>query len=95
MMYKAETLPEEQAEAKAAAVIVAQMHAQGLTDEQALQCRAIYPAWSPDSVQYEVDYKVLHEDCLLYTSMAGIRKNAIQRNVIMPLSPCHSFLPRV
>ena len=64
VMYKAETLPEVQAEAQAAAVLVAQMHAQGLTDEQALQCRAIYPAWSPDSVQYAEDYKVLHDDVL-------------------------------
>lgn len=63
-MYKQETLPEVQAEVQAAAVAVAQIQAQGLTDEQALQCKAIYPAWSPDSVQYEVDYKVLHEDVL-------------------------------
>ena len=63
-MYKQETLPEVQAEIQAAAVLVAQMQAQGLTDEQALQCRAIYPAWSPDSVQYAEDYKVLHDDVL-------------------------------
>lgn len=63
-MYKQEALPEVQAEVQAAAVLVAQMQAQGLTDEQALQCRAIYPAWSPDNVQYAEDCKVLHEDVL-------------------------------
>ena len=63
-MYKQETLPEVQAEVQAAAVAVAQIQAQGLTDEQALQCKAIYPAWSPDNVQYAEDCKVLHEDIL-------------------------------
>lgn len=63
-MYKQEALPEVQAEVQAAAVLVAQMQAQGLTDEQALQCREIYPAWSPDNVQYAEDCKVLHEDIL-------------------------------
>ena len=64
MMYKAETLPDVQAEVQAAAVIVAQIQAQSLTDDQAVAVKAIYPAWSPDSVQYAVGYKVLHEDIL-------------------------------
>ena len=64
VMYKQETLPEAQAEVQAVAVLVAQIQAQSLPDEQAVTVKAIYPAWSPDSVQYEVDYKVLHEDIL-------------------------------
>lgn len=63
-MYKQETLPEVQAEVQAATVMVAQIQAQSLTDEQALTVKAIYPAWSPDNVQYAVDFKVLHEDTL-------------------------------
>ena len=64
VMYKQETLPEAQAEVQAAAVLVAQIQAQALPDTQAITVKAIYPAWSPDNVQYEVDYKVLHEDIL-------------------------------
>ena len=64
VMYKQETLPEAQAEVQAAAVLVAQIQAQALPDTQAITVKAIYPAWSPDSVQYAVDYKVLHEDVL-------------------------------
>mgnify|MGYP005795224315 CR=1 FL=1 len=64
VMYKQETLPEAQAEVQAAAVLVAQIQAQSLPDEQAVSVKAIYSAWSPDSVQYAVDYKALHEDVL-------------------------------
>lgn len=63
-MYKQETVPEVQSAVQQAAILVAQMQAQSLTDEQAVAVKAIYPAWSPDSVQYAVDYKVLHEDIL-------------------------------
>ncbi len=63
-MYKQETLPEVQAEVQAATVMVAQIQAQSLPDEQAATVKAIYPAWSPDGVQYTEDYKVLHEDIL-------------------------------
>ena len=63
-MYKAETLPEVQAEVQAAAVMVAQIQAQSLTDDQAIAVKAIYPVWSSDSVQYAVDHKVLHDDIL-------------------------------
>lgn len=51
-------------EMQAAAVLVAQIQAQSLPDEQAVAVKSIYPAWSPDSVQYAVDYKVLHDDIL-------------------------------
>ena len=63
-MYKAETLPDVQAEVQAAAVMVAQIQAQSLSDDQAIAVKAIYPVWSSDSVQYAVDYKVLHDDIL-------------------------------
>lgn len=64
MMYKQETLPAVKSEIQQAAVLVAQMQAQSLPDTQAVTVKAIYPAWSPDGVQYAVDYKVLHEDIL-------------------------------
>ena len=67
-MYRPERKPEAQAEVQQAAVLVAQMQAQALTDEQAVRVKAIYPAWSPDGVHYPVDYKVLHND-VLYKSM--------------------------
>lgn len=56
MMYKAETLPEVQVEVQAAAVLVAQIQAQSLTDEQALTVKALYKDWEkdPDGYQYEM-----------------------------------------
>ena len=44
-MYRPERTPETQAELQQAAVLVAQIQAQELTDEQAVQVRAIYPEW--------------------------------------------------
>lgn len=67
-MYRPERTPEAQAEVQQAAVLVAQIQAQELTDGQAVQVKAIYPAWSADGVHYPVDYKVLHEN-VLYKSM--------------------------
>lgn len=67
-MYRPERLPEVQADVQQAAIAVAQIQAQSLTGEQAVQVKAIYPAWSPDGVHYPVDYKVLHND-VLYKSM--------------------------
>lgn len=64
VMYKPEKTPEVQAEVQQAAVLVAQMQAQSLTDAQAITVKAIYPAWSPDGVEYPVDYKVVHNDVL-------------------------------
>ena len=64
VMYKQETLPEIQSAVQQAAVLVAQIQAQSLPDTQAITVKAIYPTWSPDSVQYAVDYKVLHEEVL-------------------------------
>lgn len=64
VMYKPEKTPEVQAEVQQAAILVAQLQAQSLTDAQAITVKAIYPAWSPDGVQYPVDYKVVHNDVL-------------------------------
>ena len=64
VMYKPEKTPEVQAEVQQAAIMVAQLQAQSLTDAQAITVKAIYPAWSPDGVQYPVDYKVVHNDVL-------------------------------
>ena len=64
VMYKSEKTPEAQAEVQQAAVLVAQMQAQALTDAQAVTVKAIYPAWNPDGVQYPVDFKVLQDDVL-------------------------------
>lgn len=72
VMYKQETLPEMQTEVQAAAVLVAQIQAQGLTDEQALQCKAIYPEWK-DIIGQTVkqDYKFLHGDVLYKVIQPG------------------------
>lgn len=67
-MYRPERTPEAQAEVQQATIAVAQIQAQTLTDEQAVQVKSIYPAWSPDGVHYPVDYKVLHDD-VLYKSL--------------------------
>ena len=64
VMYKQETLPEAQAEVQAVAVLVAQIQAQSLPDEQAVTVKAIYPAYDPNGVQYPVDFKVLQDDVL-------------------------------
>ena len=64
VMYKPEKTPEVQSAMVQAAVAVAQIQAQSLPDTQAITVKAIYPAWSPDSVQYAVDHKVLHEEVL-------------------------------
>lgn len=60
VMYKAETLPEVQAEAQAAAVEVARIQAQSLTDEQALTVKALYKDWEKDPEGYP--YKISNPD---------------------------------
>lgn len=68
VMYKPEKTPEASAKIQAAAVAVAQIQAQSLTDEQALTVKAIYPQWS-DVIGQTVrqDYKFLHNDVLYKT----------------------------
>ena len=60
MVYKPEKTPEAQAEVQAAAVAVAQIQAQSLTDEQAVQVKAIYPAYDPNGVSYAKDVKATY-----------------------------------
>lgn len=55
VMYKPEKTPEVQAEVQQAAITVAQIQAQDLTDEQAVQVRAIYPQWEK-VIGKEVDH---------------------------------------
>ncbi|MCI6122430.1 MAG: hypothetical protein MR696_11765 [Lachnospiraceae bacterium] len=64
VMYQEKKTPEVQAEIQTAAIAVAQIQAQALTDEQALSAQAIYPAWSGNGVIYTVDYKVLYDGTL-------------------------------
>lgn len=60
VMYKPDQTPEVQAETAQAAVLVAQIQAQELTDDQALTVKAIYPAYDPEGIQYAKDYKVTY-----------------------------------
>lgn len=76
VMYQVEKTPELQAEVQVAAVMVAQIQAQALGDEQALSVQAIYPHWNGASVGYSVGYKVQHNGTLYkclqaHTSQAG------------------------
>lgn len=76
VMYQDEKTPEVQAEVQAAAVMVAQIQAQALEDEQALSVQAIYPSWSGAGIDYAEGYKVRHNGTLYkclrdHTSQAG------------------------
>lgn len=70
VMCKREDLPEVIAEVQNAAILVARIQAQSLDDTQALQARAIFPAWSGDSVAYSKDYKVQHDGILYKCTLA-------------------------
>lgn len=58
VMYKPDRTPEVQTEKAQAAVLVAQIQAQELTDEQAITVKAIYPEYDPNGVLYPSYYKV-------------------------------------
>lgn len=60
MMYKQETLPEVQSAMVQAAVAVAQIQAQSLTEEQAITVKDIYPVWNGNGVSYPKDYYLTH-----------------------------------
>ena len=62
MVYKPEKTPEAQAEVQAAAVAVAQIQAQSLTDEQALTVKAIYPIWDGNGVSYQKDFYLTYNE---------------------------------
>lgn len=64
VMYRQESVPETQAAMVSAAVAVAQIEAQGLTDEQAITVKAIYPVYDANGVLYPVDFKVTQDDVL-------------------------------
>ena len=56
VMYKPEKTPEAQSAMVQAAVAVAQIHAQSLTEEQAITVKDIYPVWDGNGVSYQKDY---------------------------------------
>ena len=60
VMYKPEKTPEAQAAIVQAAVTVAQIQAQSLTDEQAITVKDIYPVWDGNGVSYQKDYYLTH-----------------------------------
>lgn len=60
VMYKPDQTPEVQTEKAQAAVLVAQIQAQELTDAQAITVKAIYPEYDPNGVLYPSYYKVQH-----------------------------------
>lgn len=60
VMYKPEKTPEVQSSMVQAAVTVAQIQAQSLTDEQALIVKDIYPVWDGNGVSYPKDYYLTH-----------------------------------
>lgn len=65
VVYKPEKTPEVQVEVQAAAILVAQMQAQSLTDDQALTVKAIYPIWQEIIGQtVKQGYKFLYGDVL-------------------------------
>ena len=60
VMYKPDKTPEAQSSMVQAAVAVAQIQAQNLTDEQALAVKDIYPVWDGNGVSYQKDYYLTH-----------------------------------
>lgn len=60
MMYKPGKTPEVQSSMVQAAVTVAQIQAQSLTDEQALTVKDIYPVWDGNGVSYQKDFYLTH-----------------------------------
>lgn len=60
VMYKPEKTPEVQSAMVQAAVAVAQIQAQSLTEEQAITVKDIYPVWNGNGVSYPKDYYLTH-----------------------------------
>lgn len=59
-MYKPDQTPEVQTEKAQAAILIAQIQAQELTDAQAITVKAIYPKYDPNGVLYPSCFKVQH-----------------------------------
>lgn len=57
-MLKKEVTPEVKTEITEAAIKVAEMQAQTLPDEQAIEVQVLYPEWSGNGIEYEKDFKV-------------------------------------
>ena len=57
-MLKKEATPESKTELTEAAFKVAEMQAQTLPDEQAIEVQVLYPEWSGNGIEYEKDFKV-------------------------------------
>ena len=64
VMYKAEKTPEAQSSMVQAAVLVAQIQAQSLTDEQAVTVKDIYPVWDGNGVSYPEGYYLTYSGTL-------------------------------
>lgn len=60
VMYKPQKTPEVQSAMVQAAVAVAQIQAQSLTDEQAITVKDIYPVWDGNGVLYQKDFYLTH-----------------------------------
>lgn len=60
VMHKPEKTPEVQSSMVQAAVLVARMQAQSLTEEQAITVKDIYPVWNGNGVSYQKDYYLTH-----------------------------------
>ena len=61
VMYKPDKTPEAQSSMVQAAVTVAQIQAQSLTDEQAITVKNIYPVWDGNGVSYQKDYYLTYD----------------------------------
>ena len=61
VMYKPEKTPEAQSAMVQAAVAVAQIQAQNLTDEQAITVKDIYPIWDGNGASYQKDYYLTYD----------------------------------
>ena len=61
VMSKPDKTPETQSSMVQAAVAVAQIQAQSLTEEQAITVKDIYPAWDGNGVSYQKDYYLTHD----------------------------------
>ena len=60
VMYKPEKTPEAQSSIVQAAIAVAQIQAQDLTEEQAITVKGIYPVWDGNGVSYTKGYYLTH-----------------------------------
>lgn len=72
VMYKPEKTPEVQSAMVQAAVTVAQIQAQSLTNEQAFTVKDIYPAWDGNGVSYQKNFYLTYDGKLYKVLQAHI-----------------------